>query len=271
MLPGQSALKIYRIRRLDWSVRTQFNRRTLYECTCCHDHIAVISRHRPGFRIHIAVDRRCCLDAFTKSNYFFRCSEGDCLNDIVAALRTVRNYCKAKTFIHVGCKNRTFQSRCRNCWCKEKSLIERLIYAQCCPYFFSKSRRSQAVCCVVYIFFLSCNITTDRSQSATWILDQRTYYQICSHICRLYRFYKLTITVIHHADHILFDLFYKINQLSDPCYRKCRSGLVPLGTLDSYQFCFLIDCFSDIFKIKRTIFQQIHLSIGNPVFRQRTV
>ena len=76
---------------------------------------------------------------------------------------------------------------------------------------------------------------------------------------------------LHHADHILFDLFYKINQLSDPCYRKCRSGLVSFGTLDSYQFCFLIDCFSDIFKIKRTIFQQIHLSIGNPIFRQRTV
>ena len=29
--------------------------------------------------------------------------------------------------------------------------------------------------------------------------------------------------------------------------------------------------FSDIYKIKRTIFQQIHLPIGNPVFRQRTV
>ena len=119
MLPGQSTLEIYRIWRFDRSVGTQFNRRSLHKGPCCHDDIAVVSRHCPRFRIYITVDRCRCLNTLTERNHFFRCSERYRLNDIVAALRTVRNHGKSKTLIDICRKDCTFQCGSSDRRCKD--------------------------------------------------------------------------------------------------------------------------------------------------------
>ena len=95
------------------------------------------------FWIYITVDRCRCLNTFTKKQSLFRCSNVYRLNDIMAALRTVRNHGKAKTFIDICRKDRTFSVRKRSDRrCKKKSLIERLVDTKRCTDFFSSPGKS---------------------------------------------------------------------------------------------------------------------------------
>lgn len=66
VLKGQSALEIYGIRRLDWPVCTEFNRRSGDKCARSHDDLRIITGHIPRFWGDKAVNRRCRLYAFTE-------------------------------------------------------------------------------------------------------------------------------------------------------------------------------------------------------------
>ena len=98
MVPGQTALKIHGIRRFDWSVGRQFDGGTLHKCTCRHDDIAVVARHRPRFRRHVAVHRRRSLNSLAEGDQCVRIVEGNRLDDVVTALTAVRHNVKAQLF-----------------------------------------------------------------------------------------------------------------------------------------------------------------------------
>ena len=122
MGPGQAALKIDRIGRLEGAVCAQFYGRTGNECTGRHDDLAVIARHIPGFGTHEAVHRRGRLDPLAEGNQAFRLSEGDRLDNVMPALLPIRDYAEAQTFINIGGKNGPLQGACRNRRGKEQSL-----------------------------------------------------------------------------------------------------------------------------------------------------
>ena len=109
MIPSQTTLEVNRVRRTQRAIGTQFNGRTLHKSPCCHDNIAVVTRHCVRFGAHIAVHRCSCLNPFTESNESFRCAQFHCLNDVMTAFCAVRNYFKAQSFIDICRKDSTFQ------------------------------------------------------------------------------------------------------------------------------------------------------------------
>ena len=106
--PGESALEIHGIRRLDGSVRAQLNGGSLYKCPCRHDHITVIARHGPRNRGHVAVHRGRRLYALTERNHALRGPKRYGLDDIMPGFHTVRNHGKAKPLIEIGRKYGSF-------------------------------------------------------------------------------------------------------------------------------------------------------------------
>ena len=99
MIPGQATLKINGVWRLDRSICTEFNGRSLPKSSGGHDDITVIARHSPWLRGHIAVYRCCCLYALAEGYHGIAVIELYSLYDIVAAFSTVRNHLKTKLFI----------------------------------------------------------------------------------------------------------------------------------------------------------------------------
>ena len=84
VLPGQSALKIYGVGRLDRTVCGQLDGSAGYKCPSRHDDLTVIAGHIPRLRGNEAVYRGSVLNAFAEGNQSFRRAEFDRLNDIVA-------------------------------------------------------------------------------------------------------------------------------------------------------------------------------------------
>ena len=67
MIPGQANLKINGVWRLDRSICTELNGRSLHKSSGSHDDITVISRHCPRLRCYITVYRCSCLDSLIKN------------------------------------------------------------------------------------------------------------------------------------------------------------------------------------------------------------
>ena len=107
MVPGQSALEIHGIRRLDRAICAQFDRRALDESACCHDDRRIVARHIPRFRGDEAVYRCRRLNALAECDHALCRAKGNCLDDVVAGFGAVRNDCKAKLLINICCKDRT--------------------------------------------------------------------------------------------------------------------------------------------------------------------
>ena len=61
-------------------------------------------------------------------------------------------------------------------------------------------------------------------------------------------------------------IFYKGDQLPDLLYRKGRTGIIALGTLNGYKLCLFIDSLCNIFVVKGSVGKKIHLAVGNAVF-----
>ena len=89
---GKSSLEINGIGRFDRAIGRKLDRRTLHKSACSHDDIAVITRHCPGFRRHIAVHGSSRLNALAELDDALGLSEGNGLNDIVTALGAVGNH-----------------------------------------------------------------------------------------------------------------------------------------------------------------------------------
>ena len=110
MLPGETTLEINCIRRFHRTIGRKLDGRTLDESTCCHDHLAVISRHIPRLWCYKAVYRCSSLDTLAECYKTFRCSESDRLDDILTWLCAVGNYRETKLFVNVRCKNSAFKA-----------------------------------------------------------------------------------------------------------------------------------------------------------------
>ena len=182
----------------------------------------------------------------------------------------VRDYFKAQFFINICRKDSTFQGTSCNGRRQEKSLIEGTHNIQACTYFLTQTRSSQTISAAVDTCFFTANISANGSQTAAGIFDQRTNDHICAYIGRFSCFNEFAVAVVYHTNYIRFYTFYKSDQFADSFHRKCGTHFIAFGTLDSYQFCFFVDGFADIFVVKRAIFQQIYFSIGNAKFCQRT-
>ena len=189
----------------------------------------------------------------------------------MTTLSPIRKYRKSQFFIHISCKDGTFQCSCSHGRSQEKSLIEGLHNSKSCSYLFSKTRGSQAVCTVLHISLFSYDIASYGCQSAAWVLDQGSHTKICSHICRLDPLYKFTITVVHHTDHIRFDGFNKCNHLANLCHRQGLSGLVTFGPLNMHHLGLLIDSCTDTLQIKAAVCFQIHLAIGHAILCKASI
>ena len=108
MLPGKTSLKINAVRRFDRGVGAEFDGGSLNEIACRHDHIAVVSRHRVGFRRHIAVYRRTGLNPLTKSDDPFRGSQCHSLDDVMALFCRAGTGSETKPLVEMGRKNSGF-------------------------------------------------------------------------------------------------------------------------------------------------------------------
>ena len=189
----------------------------------------------------------------------------------MSALTAVRYYRKTYFFIDIGCKDRTLQCSRRHRGSQEKSLIKIFQNAKGSADFLAQPRRGQTVCRIFHTFFLSSNISADRSQSASGVLDERSYDHIRTHVGRFYSLHEFSVAVIHHADHVRLNTFNEGDQFADPLYGQGGSGLVALGSLNRYQMSFLIDILTDFIVIKASVRQQIHLAISHTVFCQRSL
>ena len=174
MIPGQAALEIDRIRRLDRAIGTQLDGGALYKGTCRHDDLCCRIPAYPT----VPVSHSCppalppgcpSQNAIMPSGV----SKGHCLNDVVTALRSVRNNRQIQDFhTHLRQRSRLLML-----------LPPRSVHGtspdrrtgftpRACAYFFSKSRRRKAVRRILDALFLSDNVAADRCQSAARIFNQ---------------------------------------------------------------------------------------------------
>ena len=101
MVPGQTALEEYGIRRLNGAVCGKFDGRALDKGSGSHNYLGIISRHIPRLRRHKAVHRSCRLDALTEGDHALRLSEGNCLDNVMTGLSAVWNHVKAQLLVEV--------------------------------------------------------------------------------------------------------------------------------------------------------------------------
>ena len=109
MFVSQTALKICDIWLAHRRICRKFNRGALYESACCHDDLIFVARHIPRNRRNEAVNRRCRLNPFAKSNQLRRVFKFNGLNDIRTNIPRFRRNLKTELLKSFSAENRAFQ------------------------------------------------------------------------------------------------------------------------------------------------------------------
>ena len=235
MGPCETALEVDVVRRFDRTVRAQFDGGSRDKRACGHDDLAVIAGHIGGLRGNEAVHRRSGLDSLAERDHAFGRAESDSLDDVVAALLTVRQNGKSERLIEIGGQDRPLEGGRSHSRSHEEALIEGGKNVQRGADLLSQSRGSQPDGRVLHALRSTCNITADRRKAAARVLDQGADDHVRADIGGLLPLHKFAVAVIDHADHVGALFFDHGDRFSDLAYAQCASVLIALGTLDSHQ------------------------------------
>ena len=180
-------------------------------------------------------------------------------------LRTVRYHRETKPFIDVGREDRTLQRARNDRRRQEKALIQAGQQSQICADLLPEPRRREPVSAALDKISPPADITADGSQAAAGVFDERADDHVSAHVRRFQRLDKLSVAVIHHADHIRLDLLAERNQLADLRDRVRRPRGVSLGALDGDELRLVVDGRADGVIVKRTVGQKLGLPVADAV------
>src|SRR5699024_3143763 len=136
------------------------------------------------------------------------------------------------------------------------------------PHLLAQARGGEAVGAPVHAGPGAADVPADGGQPAAGVFDETAYSHVRPHVGGLDDIHKLTVAVVHHADHVGLYGFAEPDQLPDLLHGEGGAGGVALAALDGDELGSLVDGRADGRVVEGAVGQQVRLPVGDAVLRQ---